>query len=151
MEDPPSLGGPIYESFDRFLSGHRDRENFLGRIWTLCDLAKGVKTTPPFLGRLGTKDEPAGKVRVFAMVDPWTQWILHPLHSILFSVLKRIREDATFDQVGKLEVVMKDIMARGYRKAKAFSFDLSAATDRLPVSLQVRILAPLLGQVSAEA
>jgi hypothetical protein len=26
-----------------------------------------------YLGRLGLKDEPAGKVRVFAMVDCWTQ------------------------------------------------------------------------------
>lgn len=26
-----------------------------------------------FLGKLGFKIEPAGKVRVFAMVDPWTQ------------------------------------------------------------------------------
>lgn len=29
-----------------------------------------VNTT---LGKLGTKDEPAGKIRVFAMVDPLTQ------------------------------------------------------------------------------
>jgi hypothetical protein len=25
------------------------------------------------LGKLGTKIEPAGKIRVYAMVDPWTQ------------------------------------------------------------------------------
>lgn len=28
---------------------------------------------PTFLGKLGFKVEPAGKVRVFAMVDAWTQ------------------------------------------------------------------------------
>jgi len=28
---------------------------------------------PSFLGRLGIKVEAAGKIRVFAMVDPWTQ------------------------------------------------------------------------------
>jgi len=27
----------------------------------------------PALGKLGMKHEPAGKIRVFAMVDPWTQ------------------------------------------------------------------------------
>lgn len=27
----------------------------------------------PYLGKLGFKSEPAGKVRVFAMVDAWTQ------------------------------------------------------------------------------
>lgn len=26
-----------------------------------------------FLGKLGFKEEPAGKIRVFAMVDAWTQ------------------------------------------------------------------------------
>jgi len=39
------------------------------------------------LGKLGIKEEP-GKVRVFAMVDYWTQIVLYPLHSWLFSVLK---------------------------------------------------------------
>jgi len=29
-----------------------------------------------FLGRLAIKVEAAGKIRVFAMVDPWTQWAL---------------------------------------------------------------------------
>jgi hypothetical protein len=32
------------------------------------------------LGRLGIKKEAAGKVRVFAMVDPFTNWLLRPLH-----------------------------------------------------------------------
>lgn len=59
---------------------------------------KGVGlTTPPRLGKLGLKDEP-GKVRVFAMVDPLTQWLLKPLHEAIFKVLSEIREDATFDQ-----------------------------------------------------
>jgi len=31
------------------------------------------KPYSPSLGKLGLKEEPAGKVRVFAMVDPWTQ------------------------------------------------------------------------------
>jgi hypothetical protein len=31
------------------------------------------------LGRLGFKEEAAGKVRVFAMVDIFTQWIFRPL------------------------------------------------------------------------
>jgi len=29
--------------------------------------------TPPPIGKLGFKSEPAGKVRVFAMVECWTQ------------------------------------------------------------------------------
>lgn len=101
-----------------------------------------------WLGKLGFKDEPAGKVRVFAMVDPWTQWLLYPLHKFLQGVLRRLDEDATFDQVGKLEAKLTQ-MQQKYKKPKAFSYDLSSATDRLPVLLQVYILAPLLGLQSA--
>lgn len=101
-----------------------------------------------WLGKLGLKKEPAGKVRVFAMVDPWTQWLLYPLHKFIQGVLRRLSEDATFDQVGKLEAKLVE-MQKKYKKPKAFSYDLSSATDRLPVLLQVYILAPLLGLQSA--
>jgi len=50
------------------------------------------------LGRLAIKKEPAGKVRVFAMVDVWTQSVLKPLHDFLFDFLKRLPNDGTFDQ-----------------------------------------------------
>lgn len=39
----------------------------------------GVKT--PLIGQLSIKEEAAGKVRVFAMVDIWTQILLSPLHN----------------------------------------------------------------------
>lgn len=66
-------------------------------------------------------------------------------------MLRRIPTDATFDQVGKLESIMGEIMAKGYRIPKAFSFDLSAATDRLPVLLQRAVLEPVLGVEGATA
>jgi len=78
------------------------------------------------------------------MVDVWTQWLLYPLHKFIQNILRRIDEDATFDQVGKLEAKLVEMQAK-YKKPKAFSYDLSSATDRLPVLLQVYILAPLLG------
>lgn len=55
------------------------------------------------LGKLGTKVEAAGKIRVFAMVDPVTQWVLDPLHKGLFRVLGRIPMDGTFNQLKPLE------------------------------------------------
>lgn len=96
-----------------------------------------VFMTKPFApaGRLATKDEP-GKVRVFAMVDAVTQWFLYPLHKRLFEWLKGIPTDATFDQRGAVETASSKIHAN----TKVYSFDLSAATDRLPVSLQEAIL-----------
>jgi len=37
-----------------------------------------ISSTP--LGQLALKEEAAGKIRVFAMVDIWTQSVLKPLH-----------------------------------------------------------------------
>jgi hypothetical protein len=50
------------------------------------------------IGQLCEKEEAAGKIRVFAMVDVWTQSMLKPLHDLLFSLLEKIPNDATFDQ-----------------------------------------------------
>lgn len=91
------------------------------------------------IGRLATKDEPAGKVRVFAMVDPWTQWTLRPLHKALFNILKRCPMDGTFDQLKPLNRIP-------WSKAPLYSLDLSAATDRLPLFLQTKILASIFGE-----
>jgi len=50
------------------------------------------------VGQLSMKQEAAGKIRVFAMVDLWTQSILKPLHLALFDFLKSLPNDGTFDQ-----------------------------------------------------
>lgn len=100
-----------------------------------------------FLGKLGFKQEPAGKVRVFAMVDIWTQWLFYPLHKLIQDILRKLPEDATFDQVGKLESKLKGMIRR--KISVSYSYDLSSATDRLPVLLQVYILAPLMGLKAA--
>jgi len=60
------------------------------------------KPLSPYLGKLSIKAEAAGKVRVFAMVDPWTQWALRPLHLNLFKVLSRLPMDGTFNQLAPL-------------------------------------------------
>jgi hypothetical protein len=94
------------------------------------------------LGKLGMKHEAAGKVRVFAMVDAWTNWLLKPLHDMLFDHLKKIPQDGTFDQLGPIKRL------QGLGKTKFWCYDLSAATDRLPVDLQVRLLAPYMGSLA---
>jgi hypothetical protein len=99
------------------------------------------------LGQLSTKAEPAGKLRVFAIVDGWTQSLLAPLHKFLFGILKKLPNDGTFDQGAAFD--------RACAKAKQFNccygYDLSAATDRLPIKIQVDILASLIGRSAAEA
>jgi len=90
------------------------------------------------LGRLATKAEP-GKVRVFAMVDSLTQWVLRPLHLYLFnSVLKKIPQDGLYDQIAPAKRLVKVMRSKGL--SRVYSFDLSSATDRLPVWLQEDLL-----------
>lgn len=48
--------------------------------------SKGLILGPKeIVGRLSLKEEAAGKVRVFAMVDNATQILMHPLHKSLFN------------------------------------------------------------------
>lgn len=88
------------------------------------------------LGKLSTKVEPAGKVRVFAIADVWTQSVLEPLHDMIFKILEKMECDGSFDQNGALNR-LKDKVRIG---ETVYSYDLSAATDRLPVDLQVQVL-----------
>jgi hypothetical protein len=107
-----------------------------------------------WLGKLGFKPEPAGKVRVFAMVDPWTQWILNALHKGIFGLLEQIPQDGTFDQERPIrrlfewqETARDEVTGR---KPALYSFDLSAATDRIPLILQKILLTPFLTAWGAE-
>lgn len=89
------------------------------------------------LGRLHTFEEAAGKVRIVAITDWWSQCLLYPLHSFLFGILRTIEEDGTFDQHAPLRR-LHEIGTRLGRPS--YSYDLSAATDRLPVVLQTLVL-----------
>jgi hypothetical protein len=86
------------------------------------------------VGKLSLKEEAAGKIRVFAMVDPFTQWLFAPIHKFIFSVLRKIPMDGTFNQLSPIKRLL------GKKGLPLYSLDLSAATDRLPVDLQVLIL-----------
>nr|QDH88261.1 MAG: RNA-dependent RNA polymerase [Mitovirus sp.] len=93
-----------------------------------------------YTGKLAFLEEAAGKVRVIAMLDVISQWILRPLHNALFEVLKQIPQDGTFDQEAPLKRLLQSPGMVG-----CYSFDLSSATDRLPVGIQEAILSHLLG------
>jgi hypothetical protein len=95
-------------------------------------------TPTPILGRLHSIEEPAGKVRIVAICDYFTQLACEPIHQHLFSILKGIKTDATFDQSGRVE----DYFARNL--SPHWSFDLKAATDTIPLALYIEVLTPLL-------
>lgn len=100
----------------------------------------GQKGSLEGLGKLAFLDEPAGKVRVVAMVDVVTQSILKPLHDWIFSIVKELPMDGTFDQTRPL-----DLLSQAGHK-EIFSYDLSSATDRLPLALQEALLGWILGE-----
>jgi hypothetical protein len=83
------------------------------------------------------------------MVDIFTQWILSPLHHALFAVLRKIPQDGTFDQVKPVKELIERCETKGVRQV--YSYDLSAATDRLPVVLQEWLLAAFTGRAYAES
>lgn len=88
------------------------------------------------VGQLSFKEEASGKLRIFAIVDNWTQSAFQPLHDALFQLLKSLPNDGTFDQ--DASVTRSGYKSKAY--GHAWSLDLSAATDRLPISLQKRVL-----------
>jgi hypothetical protein len=91
------------------------------------------------VSKLSLKYEAAGKIRVFAIVDYWTQEALRPLHEKIFSVLKSLPTDATFNQ----NKAVKEFSERYYRTV--YSFDLKSATDLIPLQLYDVVLSPILG------
>jgi len=64
---------------------------------------------------------------------------MSPLHKALFDILSNIPSDGTFNQLKPV----KALFDKGHKDL--FSFDLSAATDRLPIDVQVQVLAFLYG------
>jgi len=109
------------------------------RLWDQYKVSK--VGTLPRVGQLSRKLEPAGKVRVFAMVDIWTQSILSPLHNMLTDFLASLPNDGTKDQVASWKRA-----AEKSKCGRSFGYDLSAATDRLPIDLQKVILSKIIGK-----
>jgi hypothetical protein len=99
------------------------------------------------LGQLSFKSEAAGKIRVFAMVDIWTQSVLKPVHDSLSLILKSLPNDGTFNQGAAVKRCFLKTKSAGF----SYGFDLSAATDRLPISLQVQVMASLFGEAVASS
>jgi hypothetical protein len=64
----------------------------------------------------------------------------------LFSFLKALPNDATFNQSASVLRCFEKVKC-----GKSFGYDLSAATDRLPISIQVKVLSSFYGEEVAIA
>jgi hypothetical protein len=120
-------------------------KQFLERLNDGLEIVKRIDNVYPKcsmqnpFGQFAIKKEAAGKIRVFALVDSITQSVMKPIHKALFSVLRAIPNDGTFDQ----DASVTRCSVKAAESGKAYSFDLSAATDRLPVGLTGNILESL--------
>jgi len=107
--------------------------------------AKGGKPTKQLrelrLGKLSLKLEAAGKKRIFAIVDYWTQRALKPLHTWMADVLSVLPSDATFDQNG---AVRRFALSE---PSACHSYDLKAATDTIPQVLYETLFKAILPPV----
>lgn len=133
-----SIGAfPLFEDYAT-ITGH---EGFLeGAVENdfYCLSSGEVKPSPKERltpGKLSLKYEAAGKVRVFAIVDYFTQWLLKPLHDFMFDWLRHQHSDATFNQNEVLNTFVKNNLGR-----KFWSFDLKSATDLIPKQLYSVVL-----------
>nr|QDH86939.1 MAG: RNA-dependent RNA polymerase [Mitovirus sp.] len=114
--------------------GYSDNDIITSSPREFMDSMKMVSSAYLRNGKLSLKYEPAGKIRVFAISDYWTQWILEPLHKSLFNVLANHPCDATFDQEGRVNSFADksyDFIA---------SYDLKAATDLIPIQLYEKVI-----------
>jgi hypothetical protein len=155
-----SLSSPLYseatkELFIKPLYEPDYEKDHLFRDWVLPDkpgltprLFKPVEENlnGPILAKIVLLDEPAGKVRNIVIFDWWSQQFLKPVHDWLFSLLKTLPSDSTFNQEGSLVGFAREI-----RDEEIFSFDLKAATEMIPQSLYIEVMSEFLRRISARA
>jgi len=99
------------------------------------------KALHPKEGRIGRVVTSYGKVRLIAIPAYFIQVMFKPIHDMIFTVLKSLPTDSTFNQ----QAGIKRIIDIGGSRLR--SFDLSAATDRVPLLVQIPILAALFALV----
>lgn len=98
------------------------------------------------LGRISILDEARGKKRLIGITDYWTQVLFRPLHDAIYAELGKIPQDGTSDQMKPIRFALQMLEVHNLRdlgNKRVQSLDLSAATDRLPIKLQVQILRTL--------
>jgi len=99
----------------------------IGQLWS---------ATPIESGRIGFKQDAGYKLRHIAVPNQILQASLKPLGVFLLKNLRDLPEDVTHNQ----EQGVLDVQAFLRRGLTAYSFDLSSATDRFPLSLQLTML-----------
>jgi hypothetical protein len=147
---------PLFPTLLTFIGRLKGGERLLGLIqseisfWESGGVKPSISPLELKLGKLSIKEEAAGKARVFAMADSITQSVMAPLNDWVFARLRDLPMDGTFDQAKPLSRLVSQFKEGLLPNVTFYSYDLSAATDRLPISLQRDILSKLFGRGFAE-
>jgi len=75
--------------------------------------------------------------------------MLRPIHDHIFQILRRIPQDGTFDQQAPLDRLRERLKDKVDKSTH--SYDLSAATDRVPIDTQVQLLSLIYNHDVADA
>lgn len=118
----------------------------------LLTLKENIQIDPDFLkgkihSRLFHFSANGGKARMIANVDWVTQTALSGIHFLVFAILKTVPSDFTFDHKKGIPYVLKYASEHKTKGYTFYSIDLTAATDRLPVALQARLLRVMLDKL----
>jgi len=109
--------------------------NFMKKLWKDHRLMSAGDVNNGFLGKLSIIKDPELKRRVIAMLDYNSQLLLRPIHDDLLRNLSKLKQDRTFTQNPH-----NNWKPHGN---KFWSLDLSSATDRFPIDLQVKVISAM--------
>jgi hypothetical protein len=124
-------GGSLGEKISALMVG-RFGDLSLAGIWATLFPPKTAS-----FRKLSYFSDKEGKTRVIAILDYWSQTALRPLHKVLNQMLRRIGPDCTFDQGSFTRILPL---------SPFHSLDLSNATDRMPIALQLRVVERIIGK-----
>lgn len=102
-----------------------------------------IKPKYKTLGKISFIKDPEAKLRIVAISDYYTQVFLKPIHTKVLNLLKKFDTDRTFTQ--------NPLHNWDSNEEKFWSLDLSSATDRFPVKLQMRLLSRVFDQTLANS
>jgi len=146
LVDLENIPSPLLDSI-RLLGGSK----FSERLDSLCqwypELAKifdqpiGIKTP---IRRISVFPDSEGKTRIIAIGDYWSQTVLRPIHDRVYAILQDIPSDQTFSQAEGIRGLLS-------MDTTHFCFDLTAFTDRFPITIVKGILSILIGKSKSEA
>jgi len=88
-----------------------------------------------YLGRITFVPDKGGKSRLVAIGNYWIQDCLKPFHRVLYKLLREIPQDGTYDQTRQSDRVKTQSSI-----GPVWSYDLTQATDRFPIEMQVSVL-----------